>query len=338
MQKKHRIIIFTFLAMGLIMACSEAENKSSNITEAPSDVMSALNDAVKSSRGGTAELLSRARYLFEQSNFDEAVADLFLVLQKDTTHLQAHHLLADVYMETYQSQLALRTMERAANLYPDSIGSLLKLAEFQLILKQYDQSKQMIGKVMALDAQNADGLFLLGLNFKELGETEKAIAAFQSAVEIDPDLTDAWLILGNYMEEINSSLAGQYYDNAVRVSPNNIAALHSKAYYLQNQERIDEAIEIYQQIIEVDSTYADAYLNMGILYILQERVPFALDQFNSLIDVDSTNELAHFYVGRSWELVGDIEKAKEAYQNAIKWSPSMKRAQEALNALDGPLQ
>ena len=337
MPEKQRFNILIFIVIGLLTACAQSDNDSSRMTEALTDEMNALNVAVKSSRGGTSELLSRARYLFEQSNFDEAVADLFLILQKDSIHLQAHHLLADVYMETFQSQLALRTMERATNLYPDSIHTLLKLAEFQLILKQYDQSKQMIGKVMELDAQNAEGLFLLGLNYKELGEAEKAIAAFQSAVEIDPDLTDAWLILGNYMEEMNSSLAGQYYDNAVRVSPNNIAALHSKAYYLQNHDRIDEAIEIYEQIIEIDSAYADAYLNMGILYILQERVPIALDQFNALVEIDSTHALAHFYVGRSWELIGDKEQAKQAYQNAIKWSPSMKRAQEAFDALDGPL-
>lgn len=333
-MKNTRQLIKIVCLVVIISSCGGSDRKQIPVRGDEGTEIGILNNAVQDSRGGTKELLSRARYLHSNSHFDEALADLFLILQKDSTHLQAHHLLAEVYLETYQSQLALRTMERASKLYPDSIHTFLKLAEYQLILKQYDQSAESIGKVMQLDPQNAEGLFLLGLNYKEQGEREKAIAALQTAVEINPDLTDAWLILGNYMEQINSSLAGQYYDNAVLVSPNNIAALHSKAFYLQNEDRIDEAIELYETIITIDSSYADAYLNVGILHILSEDVPLALDQFNALIRVDSTNEFAHFYVGRSWELLGDKIKAKQAYEEALRWSPSMRRAREALESLE----
>jgi len=333
MKIQEQLLMFVFIAV-ILSSCGGSDRNKIPVRTGSDTEIERLNSAVQGSRGGTTELLTRAKYLHSKSNFDEALADLFLILKKDSTHLQAHHLLAEVYLETYQSQLALRTMERASKLYPDSIHTFLKLAEYQLILKQYDQSRESIGRVMQLDPQNADGLFLLGLNYKEQDEREKAIAAFQSAVEINPDLTDAWLILGNYMEQINNSLAGQYYDNAVRVSPDNIAALHSKAFYLQNEDRIDEAIELYQTILTIDSSYADAYLNSGILHILREEVPLALDQFNALIGVDSTNELAHFYIGRSWELLGDKIKAKQAYRQAIRWSPSMKKAQEALELLE----
>lgn len=314
-------------------ACQNSSNKGAELSEEISPIEN-LNKAVESSRGAPDQLYQRAEYLFEQGQFDEAIADVFLIFQKDSNHLRGHELLADIYMETYRSQMALRTLQRATEVYPDSLDTKLKLAEYQLILKQYDASVATIGEVLQKDAQNANALFYLGLNFQEQGDRDRAIGAFQSAVEIDPDLIDAWIILGNYMEQLGSPLAAQYYDNAVRVDPQNISALHSKAYYLQNHDQIDEALELYEQIQSIDPTYADAYLNSGILYILMDNVDEGIAQLNKLVRIDSTNELAHFYLGRSFELKQDIEAAKAAYRAALKWSPSMQRAREALDLLE----
>ena len=327
------LVVFAFCLI-LFLSCQSDSNQGSAAVSEEETTIEKLNDAVKSSRGNPDRLFDRAQFLFEEKNFEEALADVFLIFQKDSNHLPGHELLADIYMESYQSQLALRTLERISKVYPDSLGTQLKLAEFQLILKQYDASKQTLGEVLQRDGQNAQALFFLGLNFQEEGDRDRAIGAFQSAVEIDPELIDAWIILGNYMEQLGSPLAEQYYDNAVRVAPENISALHSKAFYLQNSQRIDDALELYQQIQSIDPTYADSYLNSGILYIMTDRVEEAVEQMNGLVKIDSTNELAHFYLGRSYELLEDKESAKRAYRNALKWSPSMKRAKQALDLLE----
>ena len=101
-------------------------------------VIDGLTEAIKATPDDPSLYLKRSEIFYERKAYDQAVQDLARVMKLDSTNLRAHHLLADVYLDSYQSALALQTMQRAAMLYPDSINTKLKLSEFQLILKQYD--------------------------------------------------------------------------------------------------------------------------------------------------------------------------------------------------------
>ena len=289
-----------------------------------------LNQQIDKEGPKPALLYKRARKFAEENKLDAARQDLFMLLQVDSTHLQGHHLLADLYLQKMNSQMAIQTMERASMLYPDSFDTQIKLAEIQLIVKQYEASMETIGKILQKDPNNANALMMLGMNYKDRKKDKEAIAAFQSAVERDPTLIDGWILLGTYMEELNPSLAAQYFDNAVRVGPENISALHSKAFFLQNHEKIDEAIALYHQINTIDPTYEDAYLNAGILYLFQDSLNEAKLEFEKLIALDKTHPYGHFYMGKYYELKGDKESAKKAYEEVLKWNPSFQKAKEAL--------
>jgi len=102
---------------------------------------------------------------------------------------------------------------------PDRIPTLLKLSEFQHILKDYQSSISTINEVIRLQSFNAEAFFMLGMNFRELGDLKKAKSSFQRSVELDADLTDGWIILGNIHEAEKDPLAKEYYDNAIRSNP-----------------------------------------------------------------------------------------------------------------------
>ena len=84
--------------------------------------------------------VERATLFYENEGFDEAIRDMRQALMIDSVNVDYHHLLADIYLDYFKSHLALNTLERAVALYPERIPTLLKLSEFQLILKQYDAS------------------------------------------------------------------------------------------------------------------------------------------------------------------------------------------------------
>ncbi len=226
-------------------------------------------------------------------------------------------------------------MTRAARLYPDSLKTQLKLSEFQFILRQYEASKETIGKVLQKDPQNAEALFMLGMNYKDQGDIQKAAAAFQSAVELDPDLIDAWIILGSLMDEMDNPIAEQYFDNALLLDSLNVEAHHAKAFYLQNKDRIPEALFLYQRIEKIDPSYKDAYLNAGILYLLEDDLESSRKEFQSLISIDSTSALAYYYLAQIEEQGPDPQLALKYYDQALSFAPSMDKvrlAQEVLRA------
>jgi len=280
----------------------------------------------------------RAALYYENDGYDFAIRDLQRALLLDSVKAEYHHLLADVYLDYFQSRMALKTMERAAVLHPTRIPTLLKLCEVQYILKQYEASMKTIDRVLKIDPQTADAFFMFGMNFKEMGDTVRAINSFQSAVEIDPDLTDAWINLGQLHAAIKSKMAGKFFDNAIRVDPKNPVALHAKADYLTSKDDLNGAIALYKEINTTDPQYEDGYFNAGLLYMELDSLDQAYRQFDLALKVSPTYIKAYAFRAMAAEGLGKFNQAKSDYEQALRMAPDYELAKEGLARVGGKAQ
>jgi len=330
----HRNILF-LLIIGLSL--TQCKQKSAGDTDSMGPtgdpVIDGITEEIKQHPDDAQLYLQRAQIFYDHQAYDQAVQDLARVMKLDSTNLRAHHLLADAYMDSNQSNMALKTMQRAVALYPDSIRTKLKLSEFQLILKQYDGAMHTLEDIMKIRPGDPEALFMLGMVYRDQGKTELAIGAFQSAVERNPDNVEAWVILGDLMDRTHNPRAIQYFDNAIRVDPKNVEALHAKAYYLQNNEKIDEAIAIYKQIHVIDPQYPEAYLNIAILQLYRDSIDAAMKELTILKGIDPTNAAAWFYIGKAHQFRGEKEEAKASFEQALRLDPKYGQATDALQEL-----
>ncbi|MCB0563161.1 MAG: tetratricopeptide repeat protein [Phaeodactylibacter sp.] len=336
MKTKFEIIV---LALALIFSASSCGGSSQDGQEGSSiTAMTTGNPAIDglsteiAQNPNDAELYAeRGRLFYENDGFDEAIRDLDKALSLDSTNVDYLHLLADVYLDYFQSRRGLKTMERAAELYPDRIPTLLKLSEFQLILKQYEESMKTIDRILKIDPQNAEAFFMFGMNFKELGDTVRAINSFQKAVEYDSDLVDGWIHLGQLYATLGDPLAMRYFDNAIRVAPENINALHARADYLSDIGELSEAIEMYRRISRADPQYEEAYFNSGLIYMDMDSIEQARKQFDITIQTSPTHIRAYYFRGLAQEMLGNEQAAKADYEQALRLAPNFEKAQEGLD-------
>lgn len=289
-----------------------------------------INEVLRTDSTDHRLLFERAQLYYNKGDYDASIADLILAIDLDSSVYQYHHLLSDAYLDYYKSRDALRVMEQAADQFPKNIPTLLKLSETQLILKMNEASLMTLARLLTVDDQNAEAYFMMGMNFRAVNETDRAINAFQTATELDPELLDAWLILGELYESKNDPQALQYYEAAINVDPDNPSAWHSKAYYLQNNDRIPEAIDIYKKINTIDKYYIDAYLNAGILYMAMDSLVPAYEQFNIIANLEPQNHLAYYYRGLVNKARGNLKAAQADFQNSVNLNPEFSKAQNAL--------
>ena len=280
----------------------------------------------------------RAKLYYDKSEFDNTIVDLESAMAIDSLNPDFYHLLSDAYLDYYNSRGALNTMNKVLTLYPERIPSLLKLAELKLILKDYDGSVLTVNEIIRLDNQNAEAYFMLGMNFKSIGDKERAMNAFQTAVEMDSGLTDAWIILGELYEEKKDPKAIKYYESAVLSNQESMQALHAKAFYLQNHGVIQGAQQIYRDIIIKDKSYADAYLNSGLLYMETDSIDKAYEQFDLLTDVAPTNHMGYYMRGIIYEKRGNKLQALKDYESANNLNKDDKNVQKALETLKNQIQ
>jgi len=334
-QFSARAIGVAFLLSFIISSqgCTTGNRQADEDGMTGNPVIDRLTDSIKGAPENAGLYLRRAQVFYDNQAYDQAIADLAHVMKLDSTNLRAHHLLADVYLDHLQSSLALQTLERASKLYPDSITTKLKLTEFQLILKQYGAAMNTLADIMKIHPGHPEALFMLGMVYRDQGKTEQAIGAFQSAVERNPDNAEAWVILGDLMDRTHNPLAIQYFDNAIRVAPKNVATWHAKAYFLQNNDKIPEALEIYRHIHTLDPQYAEAYLNAAILLMYHDSLDAASKELDILQKIDPTNAAAWFYKGKLHQLRGENDQAKASYEQALRLDDKYEQAIDALEEL-----
>lgn len=339
MLKNSAPSIFIWLlvvASAGFFSCENTQPKDEPTTNNTANVpeLEALNQSVQNDPDNPEPYVERARYYYRNNALDLAEMDLQRALEIDSTQAEVMHLLADTYMDNFQSRKALKTLEAAVELYPKRIPTLLKLAEFQLILKQYDDALASINKVIAIDPQESEAYFMTGMVMREKGDEARAINAFQRTTELNPDNADAWIILGNLFDERGNPIAEQYFDNALRVDPENPYALHAKAFYLQNNGDVPGAIQLYKSINRSFPKYVDAYLNTGILYLTMDSLDQAWEHFNIAIANAPTDARSYYFRGLIAEQRGEYDNAKKDYEQALRLQPDYKEAKEALELLE----
>jgi len=321
-------IIFLTLLCFLFSCNQEAPEDNLNLNLDP--VLLELNELVAQKPEAANVYFSRADYHYEQENYEQAIFDLQQSLRIDSTNINTLHLLADVYLDYYQSKKAIETLEYTLTQHPDAILTLLKKSEFHLILKQYEASMRAIDQVLKKDPTNAEAYFMFGLNFLERQDTARAINSFQTAVENEPELLDAWIQLGQLHAGLGNSIAEKYYDSAISINPGNVIAWHAKADYFSDQNKLEEAIGIYREIARIAPSYEEGFFNAGLIYLDMDSIPEAYRQFEICIQTAPLHIRAYYFRGLSAEFLGRLPQAKADYEQALGLAPDYEDAQQGL--------
>lgn len=289
-----------------------------------------LSDYIEANPENPTLRVQRGEQYLREENYDAAIADFNAALSMDSLNIDAWHLLADGYLDNIQSRKALETMETATEIFPDSIRSFLKLTEFRLILRQYDDAMQSIQSIQTKHPNNPDAFFLKGMILKESGDTTGAIQQFQLATREDPFMIDAWINAAQLLESIGDPEAIRYYDAALSINPNHINLLHAKAQYLAHQDATAESIATYQRIISIDPDYSYAYYDIGLLYLDQDSIGKAFQHFDIAIKTEPMFARAYFYRGLTREIEGDLSMALQDFEQAVRLDPDDSDAEEAI--------
>ena len=334
MSIRIQVIISAFLISFLFLSCNEkaAENNDTpkKYQETGYPIVDGLTEKIFADPKNPDLLYQRSKAYVEIDAYDNAISDMYIAMKMDSLNPVYYTHLTDVFMNYYRSSQALETMRLAADRFPSNINILLNYAELCITLRQREKGLQTIQRILEQDNQNAQAYFLMGLLMKEGGDKNRAKGAFRQVVDIDPEVIDAYLLLSELHEEDDPKLAMQYINNALTISPQDVNALHSKAFFLQNNNRADEALEIYKQINTIASDYIPAFLNAGILLLEKEDYSAAFEQFNIIALQDQTSHIAYYYRGLANKGLGKMDLAKQDFQQSLNFKPEYKKALDEL--------
>ena len=328
----HSIFMLLFLA-SIWMFCSSPDRNSAGPSPAIPGVQQ-LTQRIARDSLNPVWYAERGKLYAINEAYDLAIQDLQQAIRLGSDQVDYYHELANVFLDNYRSREALEVMEKAAERFPDSIATELKLSEIQFTLKQYDGSIQTVNRILQRQPYNAEAFFMLGMNFKEMGDTARAINGFQTAVEQDPHLIDGWIELGKLMQARQNPLAEQYFINAAKMDTLNADGMYALAHYYHQEGSLEQARSTYQQMLIRDPSYENAMLAIGLIYLEQDSLDMAFRRMDAFTQIAITDPRGYYYKGYIEEKKGHPKEAKHWYQQALAFDPEFSRAQDRLKGLE----
>ena len=106
-------------------------------------------------------------------------------------------------------------------------------------------------------------------------------------------------------------------------APTDAADLFARGIALEEDPNHQaQAIEMYQQVLELDPDHAAAHINLGTLHYNRQEYALAEKHYRHAIEVDPRYALAYFDLGNVLDETGRVAEAIQTYSTALQLAPT----------------
>jgi tetratricopeptide (TPR) repeat protein len=328
--------ILTFVILfSLLLSCSEPKVGSdrSLVTDSLSNV-AAVKDISKTIEENPEDpelFYQRAQIYVNEKYLNRAEDDYREAARLDSTNpLYAYSLARTLYAMNLTKEAAI-WYEKAVQLKPDYGEAIVKLADLYFLVKEHQKSINLLNEFRKANPGEAYIYHMLGLNYKEMGDTGRAIYHFQTAIENDPKDYESTLYIANLYAGKKKSIAFEYFNAALKIKPKGVDAFFGRAVFNQQIKNYKSALSDYRKVIDLDPQNYLAYYNVGYINYENGFMDEALRNWNRCTQMNPSYANAYYMKGLVYEEQKNKQEARIQYQVAIDLNPENNLFKAGLN-------
>ena len=212
--------------------------------------------------------------------------------------------LSQLYIQTGETEKARELLEKMAIMEPHVTNTFLTLANVCFIQEDYKAMEEAASKAIAIEKGNAVAHYLLGKARKGQDDDLMTIAHLTKAIALKDDFIEARLMRAEALLKMK-----QYKETMEDID----------AVLAQNPE--EEAEADYQLVTEVNPFNEQAYLYLGQLFINQKKLTEAISLFDEAIELNPNFAEAYKERGRAKLLNGDKDGSVEDMKRSLELNP-----------------
>ena len=186
-------------------------------------------------------------------------------------------------------------------------------------------------QALRIDPKNSYSWTGLAIAYGEAGQPTKEIDAYQQALRIDPERASAWTGLAiAYGETGQPAKAIDAYQQALRINPKNSYSWTGLGIAYREAGQSVNAINAIQQALRIDPERATTWLVLGGAYGKFGQPAKAVDAIQQALRIDPKDAIAWAGLGDTYGKFGQPAKAVDAYQQALRINPDYSYAWRSL--------
>ncbi len=169
--------------------------------------------------------------------------------------------------------------------------------------------------------------YYLGIAYNGRGMRDMALERFQKAVSLKEDYSEAHNYIGViYMDMGQWEKAIAAFDQALKnyLYETPSLALYNSGWAYYNLKNYSKALSQYQQAMIKDPTrrlHPRIEKNVGLIYLKQSNYSEAKVHLEKAVNLNPSLYDAHFYLGETYMKLHDNENAKSSFKQVMKLAP-----------------
>jgi tetratricopeptide (TPR) repeat protein len=194
---------------------------------------------------------------------------------------------------------------------------------------------------LASKTNRPDYLCKLGRSAQKLERWTDAEEAFLDAIEADKTFIPPMALLGSlFLKRTdgdrlgNTRRAKEWLEQAVAVAPNQVSLSFLASAYERLGEK-EAAKAAFRKVIELDDTYAEAYLNLALLLSADGQAIEAETLLRKAAQLDPGSHRVHGALGVLLQELGNYSEAEAELKRTLELNPTDSIARNHLRLLAG---
>lgn len=166
------------------------------------------------------------------------------------------------------------------------------------------------------------------------GKLDEAIAAYQKALTINPEFSQAHCNLGLiYNQQHNYAKALSEFRKSLAINPRDAITYNGIGAALRAQKDMLGAIKNWQTAVSLDPKLATAHYNLGTAYEIQKEPDKALESYKQAVKNDYRLGEAYYRMGLIMEKKHLTDEASAQYERALKVANNAEFSEDARQRL-----
>jgi tetratricopeptide (TPR) repeat protein len=325
-----KYVAFIFLI--LFFSCNNQDEAETD-SLLKSEPYSNLSDSIRQQPKNADLYYKRGVLLFQNEQFVYAEKDLKKAWTLQPTEQYALSVANALRRKNTDS--AISFIEQALQKLSQSISLRISLARGYQQKGNLDKAVAICDEIINVYPNQLDALQLKAELLQAQNKTAEALTTLEKAYSYAPgDAELAHNLAFAYAEAKNPKIIA-LCDSLIK---SDVEAKHAEPYYFKgvyyaNIGNKSQALNFFNEAVQHDYYFLDAYMDKGNLFYDARNYKEALKTFELAATVSPTFAEAYYWMGKTKEAMGNKAEAKLDYQRAYGLDKTLKEAKEAADKL-----
>ncbi len=269
-----------------------------------------------------------AELYFRTGRIREAVVAAQDRIKQDPNDLEAHRLLADVYLRSLGDnsqqevsgqmlKLAIGEFQKIVQLEPNNPEDHLMLARLFAADHQSPQAEEQLAAARKIDPGSEETALIASQFYADMGDSKRAIDVLKSLPDDDQTSRTESQLGKTYDQQKDVKDAIASYRKALDLEPDDLDTERKLAADLLSDNQTDQALQAWKDIAAGDPSDAEAQLQIAEIDERNGKLDDSLAAVKKAHDLAPDSLDVQFHEGMIDDAMGRLEDAVKVYEQLV---------------------